>query len=109
MSPSDKLTAAAERIEGAMRPTDDSALPWSRDDLTIITSDGDGHVAEDVYGPDADLIILAVNAMPALAEWLRAFAEKAAQLERIPGAEFDTQGWAWVPAFAIADQILGGE
>lgn len=96
MNAKQKLLAAAEKIEGAMRPERDCGLPWIRDDLSIVTSaDRDLVVSEDFYGPDADLIVLAVNAMPALAAWLHWEAECAC----VPEHSYK--------ALAVADQILG--
>lgn len=106
MNAKQKLLAAAEKIEGQLESGVD-ALPWHvsetsddprRSDTSwIFASDGgDVTVSSFANDPDFALIVTAVNAMPALAAWLRWEAECACVPEHSH------------KALAVADQILGG-
>ncbi|HEY9351629.1 MAG TPA: hypothetical protein VIP28_00200 [Nocardioides sp.] len=111
MSPAEKLTAAAERIEHQLADAATiSPVPWSVDEDCFVDDAARFNVGEVATPAEADLIVSAVNAMPALAEWLRSFAEFAAPLED-PALEaaLPVPSDLLTCALAIADQILGGE
>ena len=113
MSPSEKLTAAAERIAqrvGDVRPV--APLPWAAKDEDTVEDAARftvGHMATPV---EADLIVTAANVMPDLAEWLREMASEVDNLGTGDGHEAHGQD-PWTDlcraALAVADQILGGE
>lgn len=110
MNAKQKLLAAAEKIEQQVR--DASQGPWQkgRGTTEVIAPNAEkpmnavGGFVASTYGhldmnrevPDADLIVTAANAMPAVAAWLRWEAECACVPEHSH------------KALAVADQILGG-
>jgi hypothetical protein len=110
MSAKQKLIAAAEKVERQAKAA--SPMPWQkgRGTTEVIAPNAEkpfgavGGFVASTYGhldmnrevPDADLIVTAVNAMPALAAWLRWEAEAACVPEHSR------------KALTVADAILGG-
>ncbi|HEY9352770.1 MAG TPA: hypothetical protein VIP28_05945 [Nocardioides sp.] len=124
MSPAERLEAAADRIEGLRADMPKRHQdPWSgkagHAGWTSLVSEawqsnGDGHrsfVSQVQEEASAAMIVAAVNAMPALAEWLTCAGEDLASDAATEGKSEDDY-IEHIPfyrlAVAIADQILGG-
>lgn len=113
MSPSEKLTAAAERIEHRLADAATiSPIPWAVDEDCFVDDAAHFNVGEVATPAEADLIVSAVNAMPAMAKWLECAGEDIATDAATAGKDEDDYIEP-IPfyrlAVAIADQILGGE
>lgn len=103
MSPSERLTAAADKLQEHLDAA--SSTPWSaeeRNSWNDWVSIRNGHItlASVVAVPDANLAILAVNAMPVI---VRALRVEARTIECSPDYRADST------IAALADQILGGQ
>ena len=113
MSPSEKLAAAAEKIADLLADAAvTSPLPWSDDkDECFVDDAADFHVGELATPVEAELVVTAVNAMPAIAKWLKCAGEDLATDADAFGKDQDDY-ISNIPfyrlAVAVADQILGG-
>lgn len=114
MSPSEKLTAAAERIEQLLAyVANTSPIPWAADkDDWCVEDAAHFSVGELATPAEAELTVSAVNAMPALAAWLTCAGEDLATDADAAGKDEEAYTEN-VPyrrlVIALADQILGGE
>lgn len=95
----DRMNAAAEKIEKAV---EEQGLPWVSEPDSLGQHDHALFDVEGFFSGETDhgpLIAMAVNAMPAVAKWLRDHT-----------AEHSAYECGWEPpcaAVSLADQILG--
>lgn len=101
MSPAEKLAAAADKIQEHLDAA--ASMPWKAAEQThgdwVGIQNNYIALASVVTPPDANLTVLAVNAMPAIVRVLRV---EARTIELSPDYRADST------IAALADEILGG-